>query len=325
MINIPSLQQKYKEYFSIGSAVSTNTIKLHDSLLKNHFNSITAENEMKFEHLQPKDNQFTFENADRLVTFAKENGMQMRGHALVWHNQTPDWVFENTSRSELLSRMKNHIFTVVDRYKGDIGSWDVVNEAIADECGKLLRASKWLEIIGEDFIEKAFEYAHEADSTAKLFYNDYNESHPEKREKIYMLVKSLVDRDIPIHGIGLQGHWNLADPNKDDIRMAIENYASLGLDLHITELDMSVFGWNDRRSNLTTPSEEMLEHQAKRYEEIFALLREYHQSITNVTFWGTADDYTWLDDFPVKGRKNWPFLFDENHQPKSSFHKVINF
>ncbi|MBS4209331.1 endo-1,4-beta-xylanase [Bacillus sp. FJAT-50079] len=330
MENIPSLKKIYEDYFTIGSAVSTETITRHQDLLKKHFNSLTAENEMKFEHIQPEEGVFTFERGDQLVQFAKEHHMQMRGHTLVWHNQTPDWVFKNrqgekASREELLSRMKAHIFTVMERYKGKIGCWDVVNESIADEGGRLLRESSWLEIIGENFVEKAFQFAHQADPNAKLFYNDYNESHPEKREKIYTLVKSLVDKNIPIHGIGLQGHWNIAEPSIEHIHMAIEKYAALGLEIHFTELDVSVFEWDDKRTNITAPTERMLEQQAKRFEEMFTLFRDYRSVITNITFWGTADDYTWLDDFPIKGRKNWPFLFDEYHRPKASFYKVVDF
>ncbi|MNF97183.1 Endo-1,4-beta-xylanase B [compost metagenome] len=144
-----------------------------------------------------------------------------------------------------------------------------------------------------------------------------------KREKIAALVSSLKDQGVPIHGIGMQGHWNIQGPSIDEIRAAIELYASLGVQLQITELDLSVFEHSDRRTDLTEPTSEMLELQAERYEQIFELFRAYQKNITAVTFWGAADDYTWLDDFPVKGRKNWPFLFDHNHTPKRAFHQVI--
>jgi endo-1,4-beta-xylanase len=196
---------------------------------------------------------------------------------------------------------------------------------VTDEGPELYRKTNWLDIIGEDYIEKAFEYAHAADPDALLFYNDYNESNPGKREKIYQLVKSLVEKGVPIHGVGLQAHWNLTNPSLDDIRAAIERYASLGLKLQLTELDVSVFNHEDRRTDLTEPTAEIIELQTQRYQQAFALLREYREVITAVTFWGAADDYTWLNDFPVRGRKNWPFLFDENHQPKEAFWKVISF
>ncbi|AWB46206.1 1,4-beta-xylanase [Paenibacillus sp. CAA11] len=323
----PSLKELFSNQFLIGAAVNPVTIESQRELLTYHYNSITAENEMKFERLHPAEDTYTFEDADQIADFARQNGLKLRGHTLVWHNQTSAWMFEDqdgnrVDRSTLLERMRSHIHTVVGRYKQDIYAWDVVNEVIADEGDQLLRPSAWLEIAGPDFISKAFEFAHEADPEALLFYNDYNESHPHKRDKIYALVKSLLEQGVPIHGVGLQAHWNLYDPSLDDIRAAIEKYASLGLQLQLTELDMSVFAFNDRRTDLLHPTEELLELQAARYEAIFGLLREYQEVISSVTFWGAADDYTWLNDFPVRGRKNWPFLFDEKHQPKPAFWRV---
>lgn len=323
----PSLKELFSNQFLIGAAVNPVTIESQRELLTYHYNSITAENEMKFERLHPAEDTYTFEDADQIADFARQNGLKLRGHTLVWHNQTSAWMFEDqdgnrVDRSTLLERMRSHIHTVVGRYKQDIYAWDVVNEVIADEGDQLLRPSAWLEIAGPDFISKAFEFAHEADPEALLFYNDYNESQPHKRDKIYALVKSLLEQGVPIHGVGLQAHWNLYDPSLDDIRAAIEKYASLGLQLQLTELDMSVFAFNDRRTDLLHPTEELLELQAARYEAIFGLLREYQEVISSVTFWGAADDYTWLNDFPVRGRKNWPFLFDEKHQPKPAFWRV---
>ncbi|WP_199613875.1 endo-1,4-beta-xylanase [Paenibacillus alkalitolerans] len=325
----PKLHEAFKQHFLIGAAVNPMTLDTQRELLTHHFNSVTAENEMKFERLHPSEDQYTFDDANRLVEFAKANGMGVRGHTLVWHNQTPQWVFEDRNgsavdRETLLARMKSHIETVVTRYKGSIYAWDVVNEAVSDKSGELLRTSKWLDIAGEDFIAKAFEYAHAADPGAQLFYNDYNESVPEKREKIYTLVKSLKEKGVPIHGIGLQAHWNLEHPTIDDIREAIERYASLGMKLHITELDVSVFRHDDRRTDLAAPNDEMLERQAERYKQFFQLFKEYSDHIKSVTFWGAADDYTWLDNFPVNGRKNWPFLFDTEHKPKQSYWDVLD-
>lgn len=328
-IAIPRLHEAYQELFHIGAAVNPMTLITQKDLLLQHFNSITAENEMKFVSVQPEEGQFTFEDADRLVAFAMENKMAVRGHTLVWHNQTPNWVFENqsggvTDRETLLARMKSHIDEVVGRYKGSIYAWDVVNEAVSDSGEQILRPSKWLDIIGEDFIAKAFEYAHEADKDALLFYNDYNESVPEKRDKIVALVKSLKEQDIPIHGVGLQAHWGVVHPTLDHIREAIERYAALDVKLHITEMDVSHFAHDDRRTDLAAPTEEMLELQAERYAQFFQLFKEYSDHITSVTFWGAADDYTWLDHFPVRNRKNWPFLFDTQHKPKAAFWDVLN-
>lgn len=322
-----ALKDLFKDDFRIGAAVNPLTIRTQESLLAHHFNSITAENEMKFVSVHPKEDTYTFDQADELVAFARKYGMDVRGHTLVWHNQTSDWLFDdgqggNVSKAVLLERLGSHIETVVGRYKQDIYAWDVVNEVIADEGEALLRPSKWVEIAGQDFIAKAFEFAHEADPNAILFYNDYNESHPLKRDKIYTLVKSLLEQGVPIHGIGLQAHWNLFDPSLDDIRAAIEKYASLGLQLQLTELDVSLFRFEDRRTDLVKPEPGMLERQAEVYEAVFRLLKEYREVVSGVTFWGAADDYTWLDDFPVRGRKNWPFLFDEQHQPKPAYERL---
>lgn len=326
---IPRLGEQYRNYFDIGAAVNLHTIETQKELLATHYTSVTAENDMKFERIHPEPELYTFDAADKLVGFAVQHGMRMRGHTLLWHNQTPDWVFQGedgapAGRDLLLERMKSHMDTVAGRYKGRIYGWDVVNEVIEDKSGVWLRDSNWLQIIGEDYIAKAFQYAHEADPTALLFYNDYNECFPEKRDKIIRLLQSLKEQEVPIHGVGLQGHWNLNGPSIEEIREAIERYAALDLQLQVTELDISMFDFEDRRSDLLAPTAEMLELQAERYEQVFRLFREYKDSITSVTFWGAADDYTWLDDFPVRGRKNWPFVFDEAHQPKPSFWKITD-
>ncbi|MFD0671283.1 endo-1,4-beta-xylanase [Cohnella sp. GCM10027633] len=321
------LHEAFAGDFDIGAAVNPRTIAQAGGLIAEQFNSLTAENEMKFASVHPSEDVYTFDRADEIVAFAKSHGQRMRGHTLVWHNQTTEWVFRDThggpvDKTTLLARMKSHIDTVVGRYKNDVYCWDVVNEAVTDDGSALLRTSPWLDIAGEDFIAKAFEYAHEADPKALLFYNDYNECDPGKRERIYALVRSLKERGAPIHGIGLQAHWSLASPTPDAIRASIERYAQLGLKLHVTEMDISVFEWDDRRTDLKSPTAEMLARQEERYDEVFRLFREYREFIASVTFWGAADDYTWLDDFPVRGRKNWPFLFDEQHRPKASFDKV---
>lgn len=326
--SIPKLHEAFQASFDIGAAVNPRTIIQAGELISKHYNSLTAENEMKFVSLHPAEDTYSFEEADKIVAFAREHGKKMRGHTLVWHNQTSDWLFQEAdgrpvSRDKLYDRLKSHIDTVVKRYKEDIYAWDVVNEVIADEGSELLRPSKWLEIAGPGFIAKAFEFAHEADPKAQLFYNDYNESNPAKRDKIYRLVKSLLEQGVPVHGVGLQAHWNLYSPALDDIRAAIEKYASLGLRLQLTELDVSMFRHDDLRKDLASPTAEMLELQEQRYEALFKLLEEYRSHIDAVTFWGAADDYTWLNDFPVRGRKNWPLLFDEKHEPKGSFWRVV--
>lgn len=327
--SVPSLHKLFGDHFLIGAAVNPRTLDSQSELLHHHFNSLTAENEMKFVSLHPSEGEYRFEEADRLVSFARTNGMKVRGHTLVWHHRPPDWLFVNrdgtgTDRNTLLSRMKAHIATVMGRYKGDVYCWDVVNEAIPTEGPELLRPSKWLEIIGDDYIEKAFEFAHEADPKALLFYNDYSESYAPKREKLYTLLHTLKQKGVPVHGLGLQGHWNLTDPPIGDLRQAIERFASLGLQIQITELDISVYDHEDERTDLKAPTSAMITRQAERYEELFRLFIEYCDVITGVTFWGAGDDYTWLDEYPVSGRKDWPFLFDVEHKPKPSFWKVAD-
>ncbi|GAA4077809.1 endo-1,4-beta-xylanase [Amphibacillus indicireducens] len=323
-----TLKESFKDKFLVGAAVNAETIENDQELLKKHFNSITAENEMKPMHMQPEQGNFTFDVADKMLQFAEDNGMELRGHTLVWHNQMPKWFFEDengndVSRDELLRRMKAHIDAVVTRYKGRIHAWDVVNEAVEDRGEQVYRQSKWIDIIGEDFIDYAFKYAHEADPDALLFYNDYNESHPNKREKIYQLVKGLLDRGVPIHGVGLQAHWNLYDPSYENIEAAIKRYSELGLQLHVTEMDVSVFEFGDERTDVKEPTKEMLHLQAERYERFFDLFTKYQEHLTSVTFWGISDAYTWLNDFPVKGRKNWPFVLDEKGEPKPAYHRIV--
>lgn len=322
------LKEHFAGKFLVGAAVSEYTIEKDQELLKKHFNSITAENEMKPMHMQSEQGKFDFEVSDKMVQFAEDNGMEVRGHTLVWHNQMPSWFFtdengDDVTRDELLKRMKDHIDAVVTRYKGRIHAWDVVNEAVEDRGEETYRSSKWVDIIGEDFIDYAFKYAHEADPEALLFYNDYNESHPNKREKIYHLVKGMLDRGIPIHGVGLQAHWNLYDPVHQDIEDAIKRYSELGLQLHVTEMDVSMFEFNDERTDVKEPTKEMLHFQAERYERFFDLFTKYSDNVKSVTFWGISDAYTWLDDFPVRGRKNWPFVLDEKGEPKPAYHRIV--
>lgn len=325
---VPSLHEAFGEVFRIGAAVSSSVIFRHGPFISRHYNSITAENEMKMGEVHPSEEQYTFEAADSLFDFAEENGIGVRGHTLLWHNQTGDWIFQNAeggacTKEELLERLRTHIETVAGRYRGRVYAWDVVNEAIEDKSDLYLRQSQWLDILGEDFIRHAFEIAHEVDPDAMLFYNDYNETDPVKRVKIYNLVRSLLDNNVPIHGIGMQAHWNIYGPSIEEIRESLELYASLGVKIHITELDLSVFQFDDLRADLQAPTKEMQELQEKRYEEIFRLFLEYKDVIDSVTFWGVADDYTWLDYFPVQGRKNWPFLFNERLEPKPVFWRVI--
>ena len=330
------LKDYYSDYFTMGVAVAPASIKGESAeLIKREFESITPENVMKMGPIHPEKDRYDWEEADAIAEFAQENNLKMRGHALVWHEQTGGWIFEaenggKVSKEELLKRMKNHIDSVVSRYEETIYAWDVVNEAIADDSTQFLRNSNWYEIAGEDFIVKAFEYAHEADPDLKLFYNDYNAIIPEKRDRIYKLLKMLVERDVPIDGVGIQGHWSIYGPSEEELRKALDMYSSLDLEVQITELDVSIYPWEKERRDLR-PDEsdeftpELEQRQLEAYDMFFRVFRDYKDVITGVTFWNVSDKYTWLDHYPVEGRKNYPLLFDEEMKPKKVYYEVTNF
>jgi len=324
-----SLYKKYQAYFPIGAAVSARVLKSADTvLIISQYNSLVAENHMKPMWIQPKENAFSFANADLIAAFAKRHNMKLRGHTLVWHNQTPNWFFKEddqpVSKEVLKERMRKHIQTVVSRYKDAVYGWDVVNEAISEEKGEYLRTSSpWYKILGEEFIELAFRYAHEADPKAKLFYNDFNTWQPEKRDKIIRLVKSLQEKGVPIDGIGMQGHWKIGSPTKKQIETTIDMFAALGVTVQITEFDVSMYQSDKDIQGEMTP--ELEQQQADYYQMCFEVFRAKKDKISGVTFWGVADNYTWLNNFPVRNRKNYPLLFDTKLQPKKAFDQVVNF
>lgn len=330
------LKDYYKDFFPIGVAVNARTLIGKEAhLLLREFNSITPENAMKMEVIHPQRNVYNWALADSIIAFAQKNRLRVRGHTLLWHEQVPDWFFlDNQGRAvtkdTLLKRLKDHITTVVGRYKGKVYAWDVLNEAIDDNPQRFLRFTKWLDIAGEEIFVKAFEYAHEADPDALLFYNDYNSERPEKRERIYRLLKKLVDAGVPIHGVGLQGHWSIFEPSTADLEQAIERYASLDLQLHFTELDISVYPWEKERrrkraDEIDTLTPALEQRQIDQYGRIFSIFRKYRQYITNVTFWNLSDRYSWLDHYPVHGRKNYPLLFDRELERKKAYYKVVDF
>jgi endo-1,4-beta-xylanase len=331
-----SLQEAYKSYFPIGVAVSPRSLSGPETeLITQQFNSLTPENAMKMGPIHPEPERYAWEGPDAIIAFAQKNGMKVRGHTLCWHNQTPKWFFtdaagKEVSREELLSRLKSHIYEVVGRYKGKIYAWDVVNEAVPDTGNSIYRRSKFYEIIGEDYIEKAFEYAHAADPSAKLFYNDYNTESSVKREKIFHLLKKLKAKKVPIDGVGLQGHWSIYEPTAAELEKSITQFASLGLAVQITELDVSVYPKeHERRAKKPTDTgeltAEMIEKQANQYKMLFDVFRKYKDTVTGVTFWNVSDKYSWLDNFPVPGRKDYPLLFDQNYKPKKAFQEVVGF
>ena len=331
------LKDYYRDYFPIGVAVNPRMLESgkESSLILAQFNSMTPENVMKMGPIHPEENRYNWEPADKIANFAVKNGLKLRGHTLCWHNQTPNWFFTDSSgktvsKEVLLARLKRHINDVVSRYKGKVYAWDVVNEAVPDGGADIYRKSKFLEIIGEEYIQRAFEYAHEADPTAKLFYNDYNTENKAKRDKIYLIVQGLVAKGVPIHGVGLQAHWSLFEPTSQELEESITKFASLGLKIQITELDVSVHPKQHEVSkeafkgvSVFTP--EMDEKQAQHYKMLFEVFRKYKNNISGITFWNLSDNYSWLDNFPIRGRKDFPLLFDQNNQPKKAFFEVVKF
>ena len=329
------LKDYYRDYFTVGVAVSPRELQTDAAaMVAQQFNSVTPENAMKMGPIHPKEDEYAWRDADSIVAFVKRNKMKMRGHTLVWHAQTPNWLFTNAqgdtvSREVLLQRMKDHITTVVNRYKGSIYAWDVVNEAIDDNNEKYFRNTPFLRIIGEDFIAKAFEYAHAADPKAILFYNDYNTEIPGKRDRIYRLVKGLKDAGVPIHGVGLQGHWSVNNPSREELEKSINMFSSLGLQVQVTELDVSVYAGRQggqltrgQRDTTATYTPEMEQQQREKYKMIFDVFRQNKGKLTGITFWNISDRYSWLD---MRGRKNFPLLFDQQLQPKKAFWDVVNF
>lgn len=330
------LKEAYRDYFPIGVAVSPQVLNGPErELIVKNFNSLTAENVMKMGPIHPGQDRYNWEPADQIVAFAQTNNMKVRGHTLCWHNQAPEWMFKDeqgnqVSKEVLLQRLKDHITAVVTRYKGKIYAWDVVNEVIDDSRDKYFRESNWYQICGEDFVAKAFQYAHEADPQALLFYNDYNTENPVKREKIIRMVKKLQADGVPIHGIGLQGHWSIFEPSEESLRESLKQYSSLGLPMQITELDVSVYrseqGRREKRADESDQfTAEMEQKQLEQYKMFFRLFREFKSSITGVTFWNVTDKRSWLDNFPVRGRKNYPLLFDQELKPKRAYWEVTKF
>jgi endo-1,4-beta-xylanase len=343
----PALKDVYKDAFYIGAAINRAQIYGEDArgvkIVKEHFNSITPENVLKWESVHPKPNTYDFAAADKFVEFGQQNGLIPIGHTLVWHNQTPKWVFEDDkgnpiSREALIKRMRDHIHRVVGRYKGRIKAWDVVNEAL-DEDGTL-RQSPWMKIIGEDYIEMAFRYAHEADPKAELYYNDYSLENAPKRKGAVELIKKLKAKAVPVYGVGLQGHDNLDWPTAEQQDEAISAFEQLGMKVSITELDITVLPspTKQQTAEITTRAESTAELNpykrglpdsvqqklSGRYAELFKVFFKHRESIDRVTFWGVTDEDSWKNDWPAKGRTDYPLLFDRNGVPKPAFEAVIS-
>jgi endo-1,4-beta-xylanase len=342
----PSLKSLVPKGMLIGAALNQAQSDGRDTtsvgIVTRHFNTITPENMLKWEVVHPEPNRYAFEAQDRFVAFGQQHGMFVVGHTLVWHQQTPAWVFKGDDgkpigREALLERMRSHIETVVGRYRGRIHGWDVVNEALAEDG--TLRKTPWLDAIGEDFIYKAFEFAHKADPGAQLYYNDYNLTTPAKRTGALRIVKELKARGLRIDGVGEQGHWLLSHPSLANIEAAIAEIGAAAGKCHITELDVDVLPRDDgmygadlnarvkykSETNLYSnglPAEKQRE-LAQRYSDIFKIFVKHRNVLARVTFWGVSDGSSWLDNFPVPGRVNHPLLWDRGGQPKPALDAVV--
>ena len=340
-----SLSDRYKDLFHLGAAINEDIILGKDLQSKNivtsEFNSITPENSLKWMFLQPFPNKFNFGAADKYVELGIKNNMHIVGHALVWHNQLADFMKTTRSRSEFKKHVENHINTVVSRYKGKIDAWDVVNEAF-NENGSL-RPSVFKNQMGDNYIEDVFKLAETADPDADLIYNDYNLYKPAKRAGVLKMVKKLQENGTKINAIGVQAHWRLNSPSLMEIEQIILDISDLGVEVMFTELDVTVlpnpwelvgaevtqnfskFEGDPKMDPYPKALPKSVEKQlAKRYEDIFKLFIKHQDKISRVTFWGVMDKHSWLNDWPIKGRTNYPLLFDRNYQPKKAYNKLIN-
>lgn len=333
-----SLKDAYDGYFTVGVAVNQRNVSdsTQIELIKKEFNSITAENDMKPGELHPAEGVWNWERGDKIADFCRKNGIKLRGHCLVWHSQFCDWMFNDkngkpVSKEVFYSRLRDHIHQVVNRYKDVVYAWDVVNEAMSD-AGRgwrghepnPYRESKLYKLCGDEFIAKAFEYAHEADPDAILFYNDYNAATPIKRDRIYNMVKKMQDAGVPITGIGMQGHYNIYGPSEEDVDSALTKFSELVDHIHITELDIRCneeMGGQlrfSRGENNAVPPYIATLHEDQ-FARIFRVFRKHKDVIDNVTMWNLSDADSWL------GVNNHPLLFDENLKPKKAYYAVKNF
>lgn len=344
---VPELKQVFSNYFMIGAAIGTDRLLQPDDpglkIVAQQCNSITPENLLKWQSVHPRPGEYDFMPADQFMEYGETNKMFIVGHTLVWHSQVPAWVFLDDlgrplGRKALLERMREHIHSVVGRYKGRIHGWDVVNEAFEDDG--TLRDTAWRRAIGDDYIEKAFQFAHEADPAAELYYNDYSMFKPGKRTATAKLVKQLREAGCKIDGVGLQGHWGLDFPTLGEADEALKDYSLLGVKLMITELDINVLprpndgelgaevslrrelatGLNPYSEGLPAEVQHAL---AERYAQVVRLFLKYSDSISRVTFWGIDDGHSWHNNWPVPGRTAHSLLFDRAYQPKPAFWSVV--
>lgn len=341
------LKDVFAGAFRVGAAINAAQFEERDArgaaIIKAQFNTISPENVLKWESVHPRADGYDFATADRYVEFGERNHMFIIGHNLVWHSQTPAWVFQDEkgtplTRDALLARMRDHILTVVGRYKGRIGGWDVVNEALNDDG--TLRQSNWYKIIGEDYLAKAFQYAHEADPKAELYYNDYSLENPARRKGAVGLIRKLKAEGVPITAVGSQEHNHMDTPSAEDVDATIAAFEALGVKVNITELDIDVLprasaqtgadvnqraeaqaDLNPYANGLPDAIQQLL---AKRYADLFGVFWKHRGTVTRVTFWGVSDGDSWLNNWPISDRTSYPLLFDREGQPKPAFDAVIH-
>ena len=319
------LKDAYKDYFMVGVAVNQRNVSNAEqkALVCREFNSITAENDMKPEPTEPREGQFNWEGADRIADFCRQNGLKLRGHCLMWHSQIGQWMLgDNPTKEVFYARMKRHIQAIVTRYKDVVYCWDVVNEAISDDpnAEDPYRQSAMYKLCGDEFIAKAFEYAHEADPKALLFYNDYSTVDAHKRERIYNMVKKMKAAGVPIDGIGMQGHYNIYFPTEQQLDSAITRFSEVVSHIHVTELDIRT---NDEMGGALRFSREgvnvtdsVKQHLADQYARVFGVLRKHKDVIDCVTFWNLGDRDSWL------GAANYPLPFDTEYKPKMAYEYI---
>ena len=339
-----SLGAHFKDLFYLGAAINENTILGLDpksaTIVNSEFNTITPENSLKWMFIQPKPNKFNFKAADKYVEMGLKNNMYIVGHALVWHAQLADFMQNIDNSAEARKHVDNHINRLVSRYKGKIDAWDVVNEAFEEDGS--LRASVFYKNMGENYIEEVFRITEKADPDADLIYNDYNLYKPKKRAAVLEMVKKFKANGTKINGVGVQAHWDLKSPSLEEIEQIILDIHAEGVSVSFTELDISVLPnpWEMVGAEVTQnfskfegdpkmnpyPNglpDAVQEKLAKRYQDIFNLFVKHSDKINRVTFWGVMDKHSWLNDWPIKGRTNYPLLFDRDYQPKVAYTRLL--
>lgn len=335
------LKDAYKQDFMIGAALGRRYILEQDSLgaevVKRHFNTISPENDMKCELIHPQWDTYHFDIADKFVELGKKNNQFLVGHTLIWHSQLSPFVRQIKSPDSLRMFMQDHITTIVSRYKGKIKGWDVVNEALNEDGS--MRKSIFYNLLGDDYIVEAFRLAQKADPNAQLYYNDYNIEQPAKRKGAIELIKKIQAAGVRIDGVGIQGHWSIRGLPIEDIENSINEYAALGLKVMFTELDITVLPnpWDLQGADVNQNFEgspamnpypgglpdSVQVKLAMEYETLFNLLVKHKENVSRVTFWGVNDASSWLNGWPIRGRTNYPLLFDRQNQPKPAYYRVM--